>query len=246
MNLLENIAVAINGIKSNKMRSFLTMLGIIIGISAVILITTLGTMITNAVTGTLDDLGFSNLVQVSLQFKRGSTRGSQFLTSNDMISDEMLAKMKERFGERITGVAVSTSGGSGSVRYDSNENPLNVSLTGASEEALRTNSTKIIAGRYTSEEDAAKTNYVINIPSDMAETMFGDARSALGQTITINERSNSWAESSDILDFTVVGVYDYDPDPLTGMVMALMPRTYDCYIPITTARRMTGQSAFEG
>ena len=51
MNLFENIKMAIDSIVSNKMRSFLTMLGIIIGISSVISIVSLGVGGQNTITG---------------------------------------------------------------------------------------------------------------------------------------------------------------------------------------------------
>ena len=54
---LENIKEAITSIFSNKMRSMLTMLGIIIGISAVITITTIGSSIQSTLTSTLNSLG---------------------------------------------------------------------------------------------------------------------------------------------------------------------------------------------
>lgn len=53
MLLIENIKLAVNAIKINKMRSFLTMLGIIIGISSVIAISSIGASAQKAVEGTV-------------------------------------------------------------------------------------------------------------------------------------------------------------------------------------------------
>ena len=50
MLLKENILLALAGLKANKMRSFLTMLGIIIGIASVIAIMTVGDAVNNSVT----------------------------------------------------------------------------------------------------------------------------------------------------------------------------------------------------
>jgi putative ABC transport system permease protein len=244
LNLLENIAVAFNGIKSNKMRSFLTMLGIIIGISAVILITSLGTMIQNTFTGTIDDLGVTNLVQVMLQGKPNATRESQWMTQADLISDTMIERLKERMGDDIDYVWVTTSAGRGTVRNTAEQDgdDYSVSLTGQTNEGLTAGTTDIIAGRQISDEDNEKMRYVINIPSDMAEEMFGSARRALGQVVTVNVQQGGWQASTTVLDFTVVGVYEYEASIMSGM----FSRTYDCDIPITTARRMTGQDPVEG
>jgi putative ABC transport system permease protein len=74
---LENIKEAITSIFSNKMRSVLTMLGIIIGISAVITITTIGNSIQTTLTSTLNSLG-GNTVQAYVPIKEVTTKCSRF------------------------------------------------------------------------------------------------------------------------------------------------------------------------
>ena len=54
MNLWENLKMALSSIFANKLRSLLTMIGIIIGICAVITITTLGTTLRSTITTTLN------------------------------------------------------------------------------------------------------------------------------------------------------------------------------------------------
>ena len=55
--LMENIRLALTGLRANKMRAFLTMLGIIIGIAAVITIMTLGESLTNSFTTSMQNMG---------------------------------------------------------------------------------------------------------------------------------------------------------------------------------------------
>ena len=55
--MLENIRLAFQGVWSHKLRSMLTMLGIIIGISSVIIITTIGGSIQSTLTATMNSLG---------------------------------------------------------------------------------------------------------------------------------------------------------------------------------------------
>jgi putative ABC transport system permease protein len=62
MNLIENIKMAIDSIFSNKMRSFLTMLGIIIGISSVISIVSLGQGGKNTISGEFEKIGVSSVI----------------------------------------------------------------------------------------------------------------------------------------------------------------------------------------
>ena len=61
MQLFENISMAFASVRSNKMRSLLTMLGIIIGIAAVIAIVTVGNSMTGSVTDSMSGMGVSNI-----------------------------------------------------------------------------------------------------------------------------------------------------------------------------------------
>ncbi|GAA0077782.1 ABC transporter permease [Clostridium sp. CTA-5] len=61
MFIKENIMLAISGLKSNKMRALLTMLGIIIGISSVIAIVSVGNALTSSVTSSMADMGSNNI-----------------------------------------------------------------------------------------------------------------------------------------------------------------------------------------
>ena len=56
MNLRENIGLAINSLKNNKLRSILTMLGIIIGIASVIAIASIGSAISRSLSQSLQDI----------------------------------------------------------------------------------------------------------------------------------------------------------------------------------------------
>ena len=68
MSLLENIRLAVNGLRANKMRAMLTMLGIIIGIASVIAIVTVGNAMTRSVSSLLADLG-ANSIQIRITDK---------------------------------------------------------------------------------------------------------------------------------------------------------------------------------
>ena len=68
MGLGESIRLALEGLRANKMRSLLNMLGIIIGIGAVIGILTVGNGLTGSITGSMSSLGASNIT-VSLRAK---------------------------------------------------------------------------------------------------------------------------------------------------------------------------------
>ena len=75
MGVLDNILMALSSLKANKMRSLLTMLGIIIGISSVIAIMTVGDSLTGSITDSMSGMGASNIT-VSLQKKSSSSSDS--------------------------------------------------------------------------------------------------------------------------------------------------------------------------
>ena len=108
MNLWENIRMALGGLRANKMRAILTMLGIIIGIASVIAIVTVGNALTASVSGLLADLG-ANSIQISLADRpdeNGNTNWARSWESTDMISDEMIEMYQEAFSDKIKSLAV--------------------------------------------------------------------------------------------------------------------------------------------
>ena len=98
---LENIKEAITSIFSNKMRSILTMLGIIIGISAVITITTIGNSIQTTLTSTLNSLG-GNTVQayVDARYPEDDADWDTWeypeMKTSDFVTQEMIDELVEK------------------------------------------------------------------------------------------------------------------------------------------------------
>src|SRR5512135_325479 len=75
MNLLESIRIALRALNANKVRSFLTMLGVIIGVSAVILLVSIGTGVQSQVTGSIKELGSNLLFVFPGNFEQGGGGG---------------------------------------------------------------------------------------------------------------------------------------------------------------------------
>ena len=122
MAFFENISLALGNLRSNKMRSLLTMLGIIIGIAAVIAIETIGNSMTGAVTDSMSGLGVSNIT-VSLTQKTESDQSAMsgvqlrlFMDSTpsdgDLLTDEMIAEYTAAFPTQVADVQKTVTGGS--------------------------------------------------------------------------------------------------------------------------------------
>ena len=89
MLIFENIKLALNGLLSNKLRSLLTMLGIIIGIGSVIAIMTVSSSLTTSITDTFAEMGANNVtVGVKQKSEQQETRsnGMKFGKSNKQVS----------------------------------------------------------------------------------------------------------------------------------------------------------------
>ena len=82
MNFKENFQMALFSIKTNKVRSFLTMLGIIIGVGAVITIITLGTGARDYIVGMIEDMGGSNAINIMVNMNTASD--SDYITADDL------------------------------------------------------------------------------------------------------------------------------------------------------------------
>ena len=132
----ENVILALRSLKSNKMRAFLTMLGIIIGVSAVIAILTVGNSITKNVTSMMQGMG-ANDVFIAVQEKSGSNetkdeikalkvdglnfgkRGSSAqMQQSDYISTEMIQAMCEEFKDEIYAVNIYDQMGNAEVSFE--------------------------------------------------------------------------------------------------------------------------------
>ena len=236
MGIGESIRVSLEGLRANKMRSLLTMLGIIIGISAVIGILTVGNGLTGSITGSMSSLGATNIT-VFLQEKAGGMGGMETLLGvaspeeEDLITDEMLEALRQRYGEAVAGISVSASAGSGVAR--DGRLYANVSLTGINEEYLAVNNTDLLAGRTIRQEDLDGRRSVCVVSDRLVENLYqGDADAALGDEVRVEL-------NGEYQSFRIVGIYEYDAS-MSISFSAEEDVTTSLYIPITTANHLTG------
>ena len=122
MLLYENIRLALSSLRANKMRAFLTMLGIIIGISSVIAIMTVGASMESSLTDTMGSLGATNIT-VSLQEKEEEEEGESVEmgmrfggpgrmrtpSEEDYFTDEMLREYCDYYPDAVEAISVQES-----------------------------------------------------------------------------------------------------------------------------------------
>lgn len=231
MNLIENIKLALTSLKSNKMRALLTMLGIIIGISSVIMITTMGSIMEKSVTDIFDSQGGSNLVGFQISLKKDAAR--DYVMDGDFITEEMVKSVEERFADQIDVIALNYGSERAKTRFKRED--LELVVYGVNPGYIRQSMTEVVAGRYINDKDLAKGGNICVISDKQAIKLYGDTKSALGQVLTVKMLDTSY-------DFTIVGVYEYKMNAMMSAMVNAMGEDWnnEIYIPYTTLARMYG------
>ena len=244
MGVLDNILMALSSLKANKMRSLLTMLGIIIGISAVIAIMTVGDSLTGSITDSMSGMGASNIT-VSLQKKSSTSSNSDgggrvlmFGPSNpdeeDLISEAMITEYRSLFGSRITALSCSENVGSGTISQAGVSG--SVSVSGVNPDALTVEDLDMITGRFINEKDNTQTKRSAVISDYLAEKLYGSVEKAMGEKLEVSL-------NNDVQVFYVVGIYHYDTS--SSMMAALSDSdnlSTSMYVPVATAKKITQAS----
>ncbi|MCL2353216.1 MAG: ABC transporter permease [Defluviitaleaceae bacterium] len=254
--MLESIQIALEGLKANKMRSLLTTLGIIIGISAVISIVTIGDAMGHMFSSQIDQMGAAN-INVTLRPQGGTAPhmggfgvAAALPTQYDLITDEMIEQLYALHQENI--VAISTTEVLGTafvqsfVRY-SPSTYTHISLTGTNSGFLDTHGIDILEGRFLTADDLEQINNAAVISDYFAQEFFPHhthLSEAIGQEIFVTLGGFQHP-------FIVVGVYDFaatipdipDLPGFGGPMHAIdedAPTITPFYIPITTASYIAG------
>ncbi|MBR2329549.1 MAG: ABC transporter permease [Clostridia bacterium] len=245
MLIWENILLALSGLKANKMRAFLTMLGIIIGIGSVITIMTLGESVTDSFTSSMQSLGANN-VTVAIQPKQDEEEqdgGMMFMAMNstaypqdkDYITDEMVAALRESYGDEMLGISISESAGDG--RAEDGKLYANVSVTGVNADYFLAGEPEILAGRMLTESELSGDRRLAVVSDKLVNNMFGgDMQKALGSTIEVTTGDSFYS-------YTIVGVYKYEMSIYNMHFGAEKDIRSTMYIPIGAARAATHSTA---
>ncbi len=229
MNFSEYILMALASLKANKMRAFLTMLGIIIGISAVITITTMGNIMRKTVKDAYSSVG-ANAINIYIRLKEKPKRN--YYEDGDFLTDSMIEQFAEKFSGRVDNVGKEENVGNAVTRI--NHKDYTLSLDGADEGYSVLSMSKIISGRFISDSDVSRMKQVCVISDKQANKMFGNAN-PLGQTVTIMFKNKTY-------DFKVVGIYKYTTSGAASGAMSAMDSSWNTriFIPISTAQKIAG------
>ena len=187
--IIQSVKMAWEAITSNKMRSFLTMLGIIIGVVALVVLVSLVNGATGAVTSEITALG-NDMVTVNIKDDKGSP-----IRLEDL---DMIAAL-DAVGEVAPSGSMTTT-----AKYGYSD--ATVSLYGTTSAYYTVQGLELKYGRFLRTADVENSSYVAVVTYETANELFGKA-DVVGETLSIGGRS-----------FQIVGVLDEDDSLFAAMI----------------------------
>ena len=197
----QSVKMAWKSIASNKMRSFLTMLGIIIGVISLVVLVSLVSGATTSVTDEINSLG-SNLLTVSISDNKG--KPMKLSDVNALMDEEQIDLAAPAATLNVTG------------KYGSESDA--VMVTGTTAAYSQIQGLEIRYGRFLKTTDVDNVNYVAVVNETLAEELIGYT-TCVGEKIHLNG-----------MTFTIIGVLDEEnSSSLTSQagdqLMAYIPYT---------------------
>lgn len=186
--MFQSLKMALKAISGNKMRSFLTILGVVIGVVAIVVLVAIAQGTNASVVSSIESMG-TNLLNVSIRAKR-----------NNPITIEGLNSLAEDVSIEYVAPYVSVSGTvkAGVTTYDDG------SVMGTTPGYEKIRSYELARGRFLTQPDIDNRSYVAILGYEAATEMYGTAN-VVGETFSINGYT-----------FTVVGVLEENGSDSTG------------------------------
>ena len=214
----ESFQMALTALTANKLRSLLTMLGIIIGVGAVIAMVSVGMGVTNKVQDSIASLGSNMLIVSPGSANRGGPRGAAGSMTTLKYDDANAIR------SRVKNIDYVSPTVSRSYQVVNGNMNWNSTMTGVTPEFMAIRTLEVDYGSFITATDLAKRNRVAVIGATVAANLFGTSN-PVGQNIRINNQP-----------FKIVGI-------LKSKGQSSMGQDQDdvVYIPLTTAQeRMLG------
>ena len=191
--IFQSVKMAWNAVSSNKMRTFLTMLGIIIGVASLIVLVSIANGATNSVTDEISDMGSSYLTVTVSDDKENPLRWKEL---NNFTESEEVKAVAPVSRTSVTAKSGYTSG--------------TMTLIGTNGSYGDILGMELTCGRFLKNTDLENNSYVVVITADTATELLGRVN-VEGESISLNGRK-----------FLVIGVLDEDStSSLTGNVSAV-------------------------
>lgn len=221
MKFIDSLVLAIRSLFTNKLRSSLTMLGVIIGVGAVITLMSAGRGVEEGITSTMEDLGTNTLSVIS------QTPGVSSLAAMQSATPSLTIEDAEAILARVPGVTAVAPISENFVEISFGDESTTAIIEGSTPSFEIAYNYQTAFGRFITDRDVATRDTVVVLGTEIAEDLFGDD-DPVGETVKISGRR-----------FTVVGVMEEKGGQMMGYSMDEI-----IVVPITTfqARLFPGQT----
>lgn len=209
----ESVSIAITALLSNKMRSILTMLGIIIGVGAVIVMISIGFGVRQNITSSIASLGSNMLIVMPGSTNRGGVRTAAGSGQKLKYDDSEAIKKKIKNIDYVSPTV------SKSYQVIAGNQNWNTSVYGITPDYLKIRSLNVQSGSFITEKDLNSRNRVAVIGPTVATNLF-ESENPVGKNIRINNQP-----------FKVIGVLQEKGQSSMGQDQDDM-----VFIPLTTAQ----------
>jgi putative ABC transport system permease protein len=184
----ESLRFSLQALNANKVRSFLTALGLVIGNASVILVVTISITSRDYVLDQIRGVG-SNLI--SAQFSAGTDTATQ--VDADFIKLADVQAVRQQFGSRIiAATGVMTNFG----RMLINGKEQDVRVIGSDDQYPLVRNMRLLSGHFMDQSDVEQRRHVAMLTEKLAQKLFGSTTAAVGQVIKLYG-----------LQFTVIGTF---------------------------------------
>jgi len=200
LNILESFVIAFRSLTTNKLRSVLTMLGIIIGVGSVIALMSIGRGAQASILSTYDRLGTNMLAIVPTSGDVGGMAGFSLTTPSLTLDDAKAI-------ERAYGVTAIAPSNENFIQVGTSNDSRYAVIEGVTPEYLGVMNHDIASGQFISKHDVSARSLVVVLGSDTARTLFG-AKDPLGKTIKMKNYR-----------FTVIGTLEAVGGSMMGISM---------------------------
>ena len=233
MNIKESLKIAIKCIKANWMRSLLTMLGIIIGITSVIMIVGAGTGVRDYIVGLIQDMG-SNAVLVSVDETQATD--NDYITLDDIANIKMKVKDVERCSPMLMGFGRAT--------IDKTATDATVMMIGVNSDVQFAMTSTCEHGRFFNDEEYDANAPVAVMGLESAKSVYGYS-DVTGESVTVTSSGKS-------MKIKVCGVANVDGLASSlggsGSMANMFKSSSDTpvvalFMPCTTLTQITGSGA---
>jgi putative ABC transport system permease protein len=224
MNVTESFLTALDSLLANKLRSILTMLGVIIGVAAVIALMSIGNGVSESITGEIQSIG-TNLIGVATDYDNSGGYQSLSLADVEALADPFNVPAVSAVSATVQGVQEVVYGG----------NTARISVAGVTPNYFAVNNVEeLFSGGLLTQQDYDTSARVVVLGYDVAEDLFEEAY-PVGNSVRING-----------VGYEVVGVMAESGSSFSNTDDSV-------FIPLTTAqarlftdRTRTGEKAVTG